>query len=164
MEVVANDKATIDPDGGLIIRVRDSFGPDAGRPLEVHADGKPTEVTRVFIAFDLTVLRPKVRATQLEVLRAGKVINKLPVASAPPLAAPALVRAKSNAPRPTPNRPPPAQMYPPTAQSSVELGKPAPPDVYTLVIYKVEGAAVRSVAYGAPDAKHVFTFTTGGKQ
>jgi hypothetical protein len=159
-EVVANETATIDPAGGVIIRTQDATGRDGAQgSVSVRPD-----VTRDYIAFNLSVYRPKARVKKLEVWRSGKLIHTLNVASTPALEAPTLVRVKSTAPRPvSSNQPVAPEMYPPTAQISVELGPKQPAGVFALVIYKVD-PSVRSVAYGMPDAKHVFAYAAGGKQ
>jgi hypothetical protein len=165
IEVVANDKTTIAPDGGIIVRLADDFsgGRNGNTPLTVQVDGANADFTREYIAFDLTVLRPKVRGKQLEVMRGGKAIHTLQLAATPTLAAPKLVRAHSTAARPSSKNPPPAQMYPPMATSSVEILGDTPADAFALVIYKIEPTGTRSIASGTPD-KHVIQFVTGGKQ
>jgi len=164
IEVVANDKATIDPGGGLILRIdRDFANRNTDPTLVLHADGAPTEFTREYVTWNLSVLKPKARGKKLEVLRGGRVINTLQVVASPALAAPKLVRVSSTAPRP-PKGPTRAQMYPPTAQIKIELGSDTPTDAFTLVVYKLEAAGARGVAATMPDAKHLIIYSTGGKQ
>lgn len=157
-EVVANDKATIAPDGGVIVTLDEDFG-GAERFVVLRADGAQL-TNRLPIAYGLSVIQVKPATKKLEVLRGGKVVNTLTVAPAPVLPAPKLVRVRSTATR----RTAPGNMYAPVAEMTIELGAAAPAAAFTLVIYKVDRAGARSVAYGTPDAKRAVTFATGGKQ
>lgn len=157
-EVVANDKATIAPDGGVIVTLDQTFG-GAEELVELRADGARL-YNRLAIAYGLSVIQVKPRTKTLEVLRSGKVVKTLTVGPAPVLAAPKLLRVSSTATRGAS----PSKMYAPVAKMTIELGAAAPADAFTLVIYKVDRAGARSVAYGTPDAKRAVTFSTGGKR
>jgi hypothetical protein len=142
VEMLANDQATIAPDGGAIVRI------ERGHTGTVAPRGK---LTRELIAYNLYVLHPQVGAKTLEVVRDGKVVN-LPIASSPALAAPTVTRIVASTSRDQPGG----------SQVSIELDADKPADAYTLVIYKVDRAGARSVAHGVPN-KRVVSYSTGGK-
>lgn len=146
VERLANDQATIAPDGGAIVRI------DRGTSGGVEPRGK---VTREVIAYNLYVLHPQVGAKTFEVVRDGKLI-KLPIASSPALAAPKVTRVAATSSR--------DQQISPFggSQVAIELEIDKPADAYTLVIYKMERAGARSVAHGMPN-KRVVSYSTGGK-
>lgn len=160
MEVVANDKATIAPDGGIIVRLDDDFGGTGGR-LVAQADGAAMPQDRNNIAYGLSVLKAKPGAKKLDLLRSGKLINSFTVAASTPLAAPSLISVRSTAKRPGGE---PNQMFPPVTTMTIEIGAAHPADAYTLVIYKLDADGARSVAYGMPDTNRKFMFSTGGKE
>lgn len=155
VEVVANEKATIAPDGGVIVRIE--RGAEGDRFLTVQADGAKVALTSEVIAHDLYVMRPKAGMKALEVVRRGKVVSTMRIAATPRLSAPKVARVSSTARRAAASKYEVA-----SSQFSVEVSGDAPKDAYALVVYKIEGDAVRSVAHGKPN-KRVFGYGTGGK-
>ena len=158
VEVVANETATIAPDGGIIIRTMRGGSPTG--PLVVRADGKTADLERIYLAYDLQVVRPKVRTSKLEVVRGGKVVA-LQIAASTALAAPKLASVHSTAR--TSGTPQRAHMYEPTSQVTLEIGSDTPTGAYALVIYKLAPEGTRPIAYGTPDSKHAIKYSTGGK-
>ncbi len=77
MEVVANAKATIAPDGGVILAMDAISGP-GDLAISLRSNGAKAEGTRIDIAYGLSILQPKSGMRAVDV----------------PLPAPTLVRVK----------------------------------------------------------------------
>lgn len=153
--MIENGKATIDPAGGVIVRL---VRGEADRALTLRSNGSETPLTREAIGPHLLVVKLRPGTRRLEHVR-GSVVTSLRVAATRPLAAPSLVRVTSTARRNTPH----TKLALPVSEVAVSLGADMPATAYTLVIYKVDRDGARGIMDGKP-TKRVIAYRTGGKQ
>lgn len=154
--MIENGKATIDPAGGVIVRL---VRGEEDRVLTLRSDGTETPLTREAIGPHLLVVKPKPGTRRIEHVRESKVVTSLRVAATRPLAAPSLARVTSTARRPTPQM----KLYHPISEVAISLGAEMPATAYTLVIYKLDRDGARGIGDGKP-TKRVIAYQTGGKQ